>query len=120
MTFKETIATSECTTEADMVITQISNVIAFGTTAYDGAAANTAKGVPDLTNVFALSTGDRVAIKVFGGATHQFHTTVGTKHHALLTTDGVLGAASTKRSWIIMTDDSKKVAGTTAGVGVHG
>ena len=72
------------------VATSASNVIAFGTTAYDGAAANTAKGVPDLTNVFALSTGDRVAIKVFGGATHQFHTTVGTKHHALLTTDGVL------------------------------
>jgi len=93
-----------------MTVTQISNVIAFGTAAY-ATADSEAKGVPDVTAVHAIIAGEsRVAIKIFGGATKQFDSTVASKHHAVLTTDGLLGAASTKRSWLIMTDDSTKTS----------
>jgi len=114
MTFKETIATSECgASAAVMTVTQISNVIAFGTAAYT-AAASEATGVPDVTAVHAIIAGEsRVAIKIFGVAgVKQFDSTVASKHHAVLTTDGLLAAASPviKRSWLILTDDSTKTS----------
>jgi hypothetical protein len=120
-TFAETIQTSECDTAnaayqsgvGVMVVTQISNVIAFGNTAYNDPATQSAVDaltVPDVTKVYEMSAGQRVGIRVASNSdTYQFYSTVGSVHFAQITSDGAINAAS--RSWIILTDDTTKTSG---------
>lgn len=120
-TFVETIQTSECDTANSayvsgtgvMVVTQISNVIAFGNTAYtDTASVGNAGTVPDITKVYELAAGDRFGIRVASnGDKIQFQSTVGSVHFAEITSDGDL--AGTSRSWIILAEDTTKTNSAT-------
>jgi len=125
MTFTETILTSTCaSTGNNMRVDQISNVIAFGDTAFlatDTDATN-AGSVPDVTKVYEMAAGQRIGIRVSANSdTYQFNSVVGTTHHGVLTSDGVLASATpaVSRSWIILADDSTKTLGalkTASGV----
>jgi hypothetical protein len=126
MTFTETILASSCSTAASMRVTQISNVIAFGTVdgADDFSATGKAGHVPDVTKTNQLYSGARIGIRLTDGnladcgdcTTYQFDSTVTSVHHGVIVTDGTLASSpfdttNIKRSWIILADDSTVTTG---------